>query len=807
MPNDTPDTIVVNLTRHEMTPGIRSFLAEYKAMTFDHPFDPRERVWSYASNDGERLPLITTALSFTPYHAAPVWFQTISSPEGRGKGQASYVLREITRLADKHGVAIWLTPKPFGKLDNALRMSDLKAWYTRHGWVRQGSVWVRQPITARVASRWIRVAGDTWYHITDKANFRLNPKYAPRDNSISIEDRSGRSGIYLARDIEPWLNGHGYWRPFVAEFDVDPTVRDDPGVHGRWGGEMFVPAASFDKLHLKRVIPLDAWARERYGLFGWVEEQVGRRFDTGDAIQFGPGRRSIDPPRGYRYPGPDVRQMSPEDVKRLKSDLREFRRTRTAATVAVDPAHIDQLRRDVLMIARAADNVASLGDIDRVTRAVRAWRDRWDTFAFTLRQDLESRIRSADRPYDPKYNPNPPDKATAEYYLDRALAPMWDFDSELNRKPRTDTELKDTYGNPWRPPEEVFEDTVRFYLERGYAASRDEAVSEARRYHDRRPPSTREEAEAAAVARWKAEAVKWTRRLRDKARKAWDTLNGYVAWLDSGRGGSRPLTVIHPEEEVVPLAGFRVVFRGFAESEYQDKLGAVREGLERYRRYATARAPVILRHTPPIFVEWTFEPTTRGDAAGYYAYNGRVNITPWVIGDDVDRFVKTLAHEVGHHLAHTFLSKDAFAAWSRFVRGDYRDLDLREALAVMDRLGARSVIDKVLMVEDPILHLQLSTLMHDPSYSRRDFLFADNIRAYLDGGGNPVVRVPVHPITGYAGKNAEEAFCEAVGNLVAYGPKAVPDVVLGMLRSVMGGGVRIASTRTAAPSIPTARIG
>jgi len=468
---------------------------------------------------------------------------------------------------------------------------------------------------------------------------------------------------------------------------------------------------------------------------------------------------------------------------------------RTAATVTVDPAHIDQLRRDVLMIARAADNVTSVEDIDQVTRAVRAWRARWDTFAFTLRQDLESRLRLADRPYDPKYNPNPPVKNDAEYYLNRSLAPMWEFDSELNRNPRTDTELKDVYGNPWKPPEEAFEDTVKFYIDRGYAATREDAVREAERYHDRRPLSTRAEAEAAAVAKWKAEAVKWTRRLRDKARKAWDTLNGYVAWLESWRGGSSPLTVIHPEEEVVPIAGFRVVFRGFAESPYQDKLEALHEGLRRYRAGATARAPLLLRMTPPIFVEWTFEPTTGGDAAGYYTHN-QVNITPWVIGN-IDGFVKTLAHEVGHHLFRAYLSGDAASAWSHFIRGDYGDLDLRDALEVMDRFGATSVIDKALMAEDPILHLQLSTLMHDPSYKRLDFLFADNIRSYLDKGGNPVVRVPVHPITGYAGKNSEEALCEALGNLVAYGPKSVPDVVLGMLRSVLGGGVRIASTRTA----------
>lgn len=470
----------------------------------------------------------------------------------------------------------------------------------------------------------------------------------------------------------------------------------------------------------------------------------------------------------------------------------------TAATVTVDRAHVGALRKDVLMIARAADNVDSLEDIEQVTQAIHSWRKQWETLAYTLRQDLEGRLRQADRPYDPTYNANPPNKADAENYLNRALAPMWDFDTELGRNPRTDGLLKDAYGNPWKPPKEAFEETVRFYLDNGYAASREEAVRKAKQYHDLRPLSTRDEAEAASVARWKAEAVKWTRRLREKARKAWETLNGYVDWLESWRGGKHPLEVVHPEEEVVPLAGFRVIFRGFAESTYKNELESVRVGMERYRKAAAARAPLLLKMTPPIFIEWTFEPTSSGSAAAYYT-NNQVNITPWVISKDIDRFVKTMAHEVGHHLFRVYLAKDAKDAWAQFIRNDYRDLDLREALAVMDKVGAKSIIDESLMREDPILHIQLSTLMNDPGYSRvADWLLASGIRKYLDAGENPIIRVPTNPITGYAGKNSEEAFCEALGNLVGYGPKAVPDAVLKMLRSVLGDGVRIASSVAAA---------
>lgn len=164
-----------------------------------------------------------------------------------------------------------------------------------------------------------------WYHLTDRAHFKLNPKFAPSDATVAIEDRSGRPGIYLSPKPEVWLQAHGYWRPFVVEFRVDPSITRDHGVHGRWGGELFVPAASFYKLHLERVIPLDAYAREQFNEPGWIEEALGLSFDTGEPLPR-PGsadwahlRKLL---RGYRYDGPDVRDMADASVAELKRQLR-----------------------------------------------------------------------------------------------------------------------------------------------------------------------------------------------------------------------------------------------------------------------------------------------------------------------------------------------------------------------------------------------------------------------------------------------------------------------------------------------------
>jgi hypothetical protein len=155
------------------------------------------------------------------------------------------------------------------------------------------------------------------YHITNKANFKLNRNYAPEDNSFAIHDRSGQKGIYLTRDVEPWVNGHDYVRAFVAEIYADPSALDHDTV-GRWSGEIFIPADQFNKLKVHRVIPLDAIAREVYGGHGWIERSHGHEFDTGNEIT---ARNHDRPFRDYKY-DKDARNMSPDEVKQIKQHFK-----------------------------------------------------------------------------------------------------------------------------------------------------------------------------------------------------------------------------------------------------------------------------------------------------------------------------------------------------------------------------------------------------------------------------------------------------------------------------------------------------
>ena len=162
------------------------------------------------------------------------------------------------------------------------------------------------------------------YHITNKANFKLNRNYAPTDNAFALQDRSGQKGIYVtpSRDgVERWVNGHGYIRPFVAEIYADPSALDHDTV-GRWGGEIFIPADQFDKLRVNRVVPLDAIAREEYGSHGWIEDSHGHEFDTGKEIPARDYYTPYQPPfKDYTY-DQDTRNMSRDEVKRIKQHFR-----------------------------------------------------------------------------------------------------------------------------------------------------------------------------------------------------------------------------------------------------------------------------------------------------------------------------------------------------------------------------------------------------------------------------------------------------------------------------------------------------
>ena len=149
------------------------------------------------------------------------------------------------------------------------------------------------------------------WHVTDKPDFALDPKYRPANNTV-LGGSWPEPGLFASGDIEPWFNQYDYVRPFVAEIEVP----DDIEFKG-YSGETFVPASRFGEAEVVRVIPIDEYVRETFRETGWIED-----FESGESQSlFEPPTRF---PEGYRYSGPDVREMTPEEVERHRKRVREY---------------------------------------------------------------------------------------------------------------------------------------------------------------------------------------------------------------------------------------------------------------------------------------------------------------------------------------------------------------------------------------------------------------------------------------------------------------------------------------------------
>jgi hypothetical protein len=163
---------------------------------------------------------------------------------------------------------------------------------------------------------------ETFYHLTDKRNFKPNPKKVPQDNAISIHQRS-RPGLFVTSDVEGWWNGHGYHQPYVAELKVPKGVAQDE----RWEGEKFIPGEHLHQAQVSRVMPVDAHIREKFGEPGWVEDHHDSAFDTGKSFErtWGVAKRG-SVPSDYHYNGPDVRDFTPEQHAEHMKRIRSYRK-------------------------------------------------------------------------------------------------------------------------------------------------------------------------------------------------------------------------------------------------------------------------------------------------------------------------------------------------------------------------------------------------------------------------------------------------------------------------------------------------
>jgi len=298
--------------------------------------------------------------------------------------------------------------------------------------------------------------------------------------------------------------------------------------------------------------------------------------------------------------------------------------------------------------------------------------------------------------------------------------------------------------------------------------------------------------EEGLFARFEREFPTWKTRLQRKAQAFWKEMRETIEWFENIR--QKPIDVRVPTVEKMVLEGFQVTVQGYEPGDegHEEKLAILKEGLGFYRSRAAKVAPILLQKQLPLVCEFK----ALLDKGGEYNHAGYITFFLSSVSNSKGKLwvAHALAHEMGHHLFRTYLSQGARDFWYQTIRGDFGDIDLKGLLDKWPGTSWAFEFTDVMGQSDPILALQVDAVSHDTSYG--DLQKKEDFQKLYDSG-QKTLRVPQHPVTGYGNKNPEEAFCEAIGLLVAYGPRAVHERVQWWLNTVLPGKFKVARTEPA----------
>lgn len=384
---------------------------------------------------------------------------------------------------------------------------------------------------------------------------------------------------------------------------------------------------------------------------------------------------------------------------------------------------IQKLRKDFLTLLKNLKRVKNYSQALELQVAVNKWRTMYEKYLADLRQDLEGQERIF------RHKGQDGSADWAKHLASKGMKKLW----ELNHA------LSDSLV--WRMDAYHTKDQ-RFY-------------------------------------QYEKDVKKWEGRARRASREAWKALDEIEKWSKrGGLFGGEEITLTRYEKKNVAMEGFKVQLYGFDGSPgMADEMGSMQRGLAFYRKRAARVFPWLLKHALPIQVRFADAPGGAGIwTAASYA-NDHIEMHPMGLTEKgVKRFAHVFAHEMGHHIWRTYLSTDMQDAWRKFIRGDYDRIDLDD---LKRKIGSGTVVGYAEKIErsDPVLSVQLMTLFDDPRMKDYDLWDAESIDRYIDKTGDTELMITAKPVTGYGAKNPEEAFCEAIGLLVGYGPRAVlPEV-------------------------------
>jgi len=368
---------------------------------------------------------------------------------------------------------------------------------------------------------------------------------------------------------------------------------------------------------------------------------------------------------------------------------------------------------------------------------------------------------------------NKPIKHEIEYVIEKTATAWWGFFLAINEMAETLRKSSDTADSP----EKIEQDKAELKSKYPNTDWDD--------YFERNPRKTQAE-----LDRIKFEQILPTlktdkARAERKWRDFWNVLKDLSYFLSRHNFTDVGVETSFSEERQT-VQGVPVGFVGGLS--FEDKKLIVNEHIPFYVGRVKEYFPRLLNYQLP-FVFHGSETSDCGSTAAACYKGKRIEIT--ASGFRFNRTNKEamchiLAHEMGHHY-FDILSGSAKDFWTSAIKGDFGDLDLEEVGKITDKINRESDLKEAY----PILYLQDYALFHK---RHKDYYSLESaVKAYRDGKIGRFIKVPMNPITGYAVKNPEEAFCEAFGMLVAYGANAVLGKIKYLLSVVLSGHLKISS--------------
>jgi hypothetical protein len=297
----------------------------------------------------------------------------------------------------------------------------------------------------------------------------------------------------------------------------------------------------------------------------------------------------------------------------------------------------------------------------------------------------------------------------------------------------------------------------------------------------------------------KVRLQQWADKMKRDMRFGWKELGEFLEWYKqfraSQQGNPADVEVPTSKSEVMALDGFQTKLVGYDDEDPDDRkhFQIFREGLRIYKEKAQAYPPLLQKKLPLVL---SFAHAHEGNMAMKYQYKYIVVNMPWM--SKPATVAQNLAHEMGHHMWKS-LPQDAQTFWAQSVLDNWGPLDLTKLLEMWpaDAKFVSQVASRV-RDSDPELSLQLDIIAF-PEGSKREISTKEDVEQAIQEGTKVIV--PKNPISRYATKNSEEAFCEALSNLVAYGPRTVHPLVRNWLRIVLPD-LRAGSMKQAYQAVP-----